>query len=127
MRIRLRRPGTIPRPPPSPAPAEGASPTWRCAGCGTERHFPGPVPAAAAVPCAGCGANTVAAVRDFAGQGTGTSGPEGGRALDGDSERKAAGVAPDAPARELTRAARLLRALDPGARLPFAPTTRRDS
>lgn len=35
---------------------DGWSPTWRCSRCGAERHFPGPVPARAAIPCGACGA-----------------------------------------------------------------------
>lgn len=34
------------------------SATWRCLGCSSERHFPGPVPASAAVPCQVCGRNS---------------------------------------------------------------------
>ena len=51
---------------PGPTAAAGgdASPTWRCPRCGTERHFPGPVPAGAAIPCAARGANTVPPVRE---------------------------------------------------------------
>lgn len=44
-----------------PARADGRSPTWRCPGCGAERHFPGPVAMTAAIPCGVCGANAMAA------------------------------------------------------------------
>jgi hypothetical protein len=43
-----------------PARADGRSPTWRCRSCGGERHFPGPVSMAAAIPCSACGANALA-------------------------------------------------------------------
>ena len=43
-----------------PARADGRSSTWRCPSCGAERHFPSPVPMAAAIPCSGCGANALA-------------------------------------------------------------------
>lgn len=43
-----------------PARADGRSSTWRCPGCGAERHFAGPVPMAAAIPCPACGANALA-------------------------------------------------------------------
>lgn len=43
-----------------PARADGRSATWRCARCDAERHFPGPVPMAAAIPCSACGANALA-------------------------------------------------------------------
>lgn len=42
-----------------PARADGRSPTWRCPSCGGERHFPGPVSMAAAIPCSACGANAL--------------------------------------------------------------------
>lgn len=38
-----------------PRRAAELSSTWRCGGCGTERHFAEAVPAAAASPCAACG------------------------------------------------------------------------
>ena len=41
--------------------ADGRSPTWRCPGCGAERHFPGPVAMTAAIPCRACGANAMTA------------------------------------------------------------------
>lgn len=43
-----------------PARADGRSSTWRCPSCGAERHFPGPVSMAAAIPCSACGANALA-------------------------------------------------------------------
>ena len=35
--------------------------TWRCGGCGTERHFAEAVPEAAASPCAACGGTALRA------------------------------------------------------------------
>lgn len=39
---------------------DGRSSTWRCPSCDSERHFAGPVPMAAAIPCSACGANALA-------------------------------------------------------------------
>ncbi len=50
-----------------PGRADGRSSTWRCPGCGAERHFPGPVPMAAAIPCPACGANALGAREQNAG------------------------------------------------------------
>lgn len=40
------------------------SSTWRCGGCGTERHFAEAVPAAAASPCAACGGTALHAAAE---------------------------------------------------------------
>ena len=61
--LSAQRPG-LPGPPVPPALGGRPSPTWRCPRCGTERHFPGPVPAEAVIPCAACGANAATAVRE---------------------------------------------------------------
>jgi hypothetical protein len=65
MRIRLSGLSVVPAGPVptsgEPPRADGRSPTWRCPGCGAERHFPGPVPMRAAIPCLVCGVNALAA------------------------------------------------------------------
>lgn len=42
-----------------PGRADGCSSIWACPRCGAERHFPGPVPRLAAIPCSACGANAM--------------------------------------------------------------------
>ena len=47
-----------------PGHAVEPSSTWRCGGCGTERHFAEVVPAAAASPCAACGGTALHALAE---------------------------------------------------------------
>ncbi len=73
MRIRVAGLSIVPSgpvPTPSlPGRADGCSSTWTCPRCRAERHFPGPVPQRAAIPCSACGANAMEAAPDDPGPG----------------------------------------------------------